>query len=126
MSVRGTLASRPQATEEEAEMFVRAARFEGIDPARVERDYEQFREMVRATEAPEGLPEDVFETLRGNVRRVMSFLDREEGTSLDLTFTDDAEGAQRVHEALDKLSPPEGAGRRTDFKIYEVLLDEQL
>jgi hypothetical protein len=107
-------------------MFVRAARFEGIDPARVEQDYEQFREMVRAQERPEGLPEDVFETLRGNVRRVMSLLDREAGTSLELTFTDDAEGAQRVHEALDRLTPPEGSGRRTDFKIYEVMLDEQL
>jgi hypothetical protein len=107
-------------------MHVRVARFEGIDPTRAERDYEQFREMVRAQERPESIPEDVFQTLRGNVRRVMSLLDREAGTSLDLTFTDDAESAQRVHEALDSLSPPEGSGKRTDVKIYELMLDEQL
>jgi hypothetical protein len=107
-------------------MHVRVARFEGIDPTRVERDYEQFREMVRAQERPEDFPEDVFETLRANVRRVMSLLDREAGTSLDLTFTDDAASAQQVHEALDRLTPPEGSGRRTDVKIYELMLDEQL
>jgi hypothetical protein len=107
-------------------MHVRVARFDGIDPARAERDYEQFREMVRAQERPESIPEEVFETLRGNVRRVMSLLDREAGTSLDLTFTDDAESAQRVHEALDRLTPPEGSGKRTDVKIYKLMLDEQL
>jgi hypothetical protein len=107
-------------------MHVRVARFEGIDVSRVEEDYERFREMVRADERPEFMPEEVFETLRDKVRRVVSLLDREAGASLDMTFADNAEDAQAVHEALDRLTPPEGSGRRTDVGIYEVMLDEQL
>jgi hypothetical protein len=107
-------------------MHVRVARFEGLDVSQVERDYEQFREMVRMRERPEGMSEDVFETLRDRVRRVMSLVDREAGVSLDLTFTDNAEDAQRVHEALDSLTPPEGSGRRTSVQTFELMVDEQL
>ena len=76
-------------------------------------------------ERPELMPEDVFETLRGRVRRVMSLADREAGVTLDLIFTDNAEDAQAVHEALDSLTPPEGTGRRTSVQIYELMLDKQ-
>ena len=107
-------------------MHVRVARFEGLDVSQVERDYEQFREMIHMRERPEGMPEDVFETLRDRVRRVMSMVDREAGVSLDLTFTDNAEDAQRVHEALDSLTPPEGSGRRTSVQTYELMVDEEL
>ena len=107
-------------------MHVRVARFEGVDVATIERDYTRYREMLRSGERPDFMPEEVFETLRSNVRRVVSLADRESATTLDLTFTDDAESARRVHEALDSLTPPEGSGRRTDVKTYEVVLDEQL
>jgi hypothetical protein len=107
-------------------MHVRVARFEGLNVSQVERDYEQFREMIRMRERPEEMPEDVFETLRTGVRRVMSMVDRDAGVSLDLTFTDNAEDAQAVHEALDSLTPPEGSGRRTEFGIYEIMIDETL
>jgi hypothetical protein len=107
-------------------MHVRVARFEGLDVSQVERDYEQFREMIRMRERPEGMAVDVFETLRDKVRRVVSIVDRDAGVSLDLTFTDNAEDAQAVHEALDSLTPPEGSGRRTDAAIYELMLDETL
>ena len=107
-------------------MYVRVARFEGLDVSQVERDYEQFREMVRMRERPEGMAEDVFETLRDKVRRVLSMVDREARVSLDLTFTDNAEDARRVHEALDSLTPPEGSGRRTSVETFELVLDEQL
>jgi hypothetical protein len=106
-------------------MYVRVARFDGVDPSRVDEDYARFREMVRAGERPEFMPEEVFETLRSSVRRITSLLDRGSDTALDLTFTDDAESARRVHEALDSLSPPEGSGRRSDVKTYELMLDEQ-
>jgi hypothetical protein len=107
-------------------MHVRVARFEGHDVARLEEDYEEFRKMLRQTERPDFMPEDVFETLRTSVRRVMSLADRETGVTLDLTFTDDAEAARRVHEALDSLTPPEGSGRRTSVDTFELMLDEQL
>ena len=107
-------------------MYVRAARFEGIDTANIDRDLEEFRKMLRTTEVPEGMSEETFETLRSGVKRVMSMVDREQGASLDLMFTDNAEDARRVHEVLDAMTPPEGAGRRTSVATYELLLDEQL
>jgi hypothetical protein len=107
-------------------MYVRVARFEGVDTSRLDEDYEAFRRMVRATERPEFMPEDVFETLRSRVRRVMSLADRDAGVTLDLTFTDNEDDALRVHQALDSLTPPEGAGRRTSVQTFELMLDEQL
>ena len=107
-------------------MHVRVARFEGIDPESMDEMYEQFRNMVRMEERPEMMPEDVFETLRSKVRRVLSVADRENGATVDMTFTDNAEDARQVHEALDSLSPPEGSGRRTSVATYEVMLDETL
>jgi hypothetical protein len=107
-------------------MHVRAARFEGIDTANIDRDIEELRKLVRMEERPEGMSEETFSTLRSGVKRMMSLVDREQGASLDLVFTDNAEDAQRVHEALDSLSPPEGAGRRTSVQTYELLMDEQL
>jgi hypothetical protein len=107
-------------------MYVRMARFEGIDVSRIEQDYEDFKRMLRSQERPEFMPEDVFETLRDKVRRVLSIADREAGVSIDFTFTDNEADARQVHEALDSLTPPEGSGRRTAVGTYELMLDEQL
>ena len=107
-------------------MHVRVARFEGIDTTNIDRDMEEFRKMVRMPERPEGMPEETFSTLKNGVKRMMSLVDREAGVSFDLAFTDNADDARRVHEALDSLSPPEGAGRRTSVQTFELLLDEQL
>jgi hypothetical protein len=107
-------------------MHVRVARFEGGDTSRLDQDYEDLRKMMRSPERHEDMPEEAWETLRGSVRRWVSLADRATGTSLDMAFTDSAEDAQRVHEALDSLTPPDTAGRRTSAEIYEVMLDEQL
>ncbi len=106
-------------------MHVRMARFEGVDVANIDSDMEEFRKMVRMDERPESMPEETFATLRDNVRRVMSLVDRDAGVSIDLTFTDDAEAAKKVHEALDSLSPPDTAGRRASVGTFELMLDEQ-
>jgi hypothetical protein len=82
--------------------------------------------MVRMEERPEGMSEEMFTTLRSGVKRVMSLVDRDAGVSLDLVFTGNADDAQRVHEALDGMSPPEGAGKRTSVQTFELLLDEDL
>ena len=107
-------------------MHVRVARFEGTNTDNLEQDMEEFRKMVRMQERPEWMPEETFTTLRDGVKRVMSLHDRETGVSLDLTFTESAEDARRVHEALDSLTPPDGAGKRTSVQTYELLMDEQL
>ena len=107
-------------------MHVRVARFEGVDSSRLDADYEEFRKMLRTTERPEFMSEEAFETLRSSVRRVMSFADRDAGVTLDLTFTDNAQDARRVHDVLDSLTPPEGSGRRASVQTFELMLDEQL
>ena len=107
-------------------MYVRVARFEGIDTTNIDRDMEEYRKMVRMAGRPEGMPEETYSTLKNGVTRMMSLVDREAGVSFDLAFTDNADDARRVHEALDSLSPPEGAGRRTSVQTFELLLDEQL
>jgi len=48
-------------------MHVRVARFEGLDASQVDRDYEQFRRMVRGEERPEFIPEETLATLRDRV-----------------------------------------------------------
>ena len=107
-------------------MHVRVARFEGIDTTNIDRDMEEFRKMVRMAERPEGMPEETYSTLKNGVKRMMSLVDREAGVSFDLAFTENADDARRVHEALDSLSPPDGAGRRTSVQTFELMLDEQL
>jgi hypothetical protein len=108
-------------------MYVRMARFEGIDVSTLDEDYEHFRRMVRGEQqAPDWMPAETIETLRSRVRRVMSLVDREGAVTIDLTFTDNEEDARLVHEALDSLSPPDGAGRRASVQTYELAVDEQL
>ena len=107
-------------------MHVRVARFEGIDTTNIDRDMEEFRKMVHMQERLEGMPEETYSTLKNGVKRMMSLVDRDAGVSFDLAFTDNADDARRVHEALDSLSPPEGAGRRTSVQTFELMLDEQL
>jgi hypothetical protein len=107
-------------------MFVRVARFEGVDTGNIDEEIEKFRQMVRMQERPEGMSDDAFTTLRDGVKRVMSLVDREGGATLDFMFADNAQDAQRIHEVLDAMSPPDGAGKRTSVHIYELLLDEQL
>jgi hypothetical protein len=115
-----------EATTRGDEVYVRAARFEGIDTANIDRDIEELRKMVRMEERPEGMSEETFATLKAGVKRMMSLVDRDAGASLDLVFTANADDAKRVHEALDSLTPPEGAGKRTSVQTFELLLDEDL
>jgi hypothetical protein len=107
-------------------VFVRVARFEGLDTSNLEADMERFRQMVRMEERPEGMDEQVFQTLRDGVKRFIAVVDRERGVSLDLAFTATEDDARRAHEALDSRTPPEGAGRRTNVETYELMVDEQL
>jgi hypothetical protein len=107
-------------------MHVRMAKFEGVDVSKIEEDYARYRKMLRTNERPDFISEEVFETLRDRIRRVLSLADREAGVTIDLTFTDNAEDARLVHEALDSLTPPEGSGRRSSVGTYELMLDEQL
>lgn len=107
-------------------MYVRVARFDGVDPASIDRDMAQFREIVRLEAAPPGMSAETFAMLRDSVTRVISAADRQAGATIDLIFTETEEDARRVHDALDAMSPPDTAGRRSSVGVFEVLVDEQV
>lgn len=107
-------------------MYARIARFEGGDPAAIDAQLDEMRQQIggsRAGELPAGAPDEA-RVLMETVRRVMQLVDRESGTSLGITFCETKEDLQRADEALNRMSPNEGGGRRTSVETYEVGLDE--
>jgi hypothetical protein len=110
-------------------MYVRIARFEGVDAQRIDAFEDELRgqiDAMRRGEQAEGVPESSASALRQHVTRVMDLADRDAATTMALVFCDSEEGAKRVDEALDAMSPGEGGGQRTSAEIYEVVLDESL
>jgi hypothetical protein len=108
-------------------MYVRVARFEGVDSSRAEAMVEEMRgqmDAMRRGETPEGIPAESIAALRDDIARGMSLLDRQEGVSLFLAFADDEAAMGRVDAALNAMSPGEGGGGRSAVETYEVLLDE--
>jgi hypothetical protein len=108
-------------------MYARIARFEGLEPGRIDQQVAEIKGQIdqsRASgEVPPGAPEQV-RTLMETVKRVVQFADREHGTALGIVFCDTEEDVRRADAALNEMSPGEGAGQRTGVEIYEVLLDE--
>ena len=94
-------------------MFARIARFEG---GASDSMVDQVREDVAAGPPP-GLED---------ATGIWLLADRERGTSLGIVFFADEEGLRRGDEALNAMSPGEGAGRRSTVEIYEVLVREEL
>lgn len=108
-------------------MYVRIARFEGVEPGGIDRQAEELRAALgaaRAGRVPEGIPEVAFRTLSENTTRVVAVASRTDGVILDLVFTETEDELQAVHEVLDTMSPAQGTGRRVSVERYEVLADE--
>lgn len=108
-------------------MYVRIARFEGVDAGSVDAMLEEMRGQmaaIRRGETPEGIPAEAVPVLRDDVARGVNLLDRERGVSLFLAFADDEESLRRVDATLNAMSPGEGGGGRTGVEMYEVVLDE--
>jgi hypothetical protein len=110
-------------------MYVRVARFEGIDPSRIDESVADRKRQMDAArssgELPEGAPEQV-RTLMETVKRAVEMVDRDAGTSVVMMFCATADDARRADAALDEMSPETGEGRRTSSEILEVVLDEEL
>lgn len=108
-------------------MYARIARFEGLDPSRIDEGVAEMKRQIdegrTSGELPAGAPEQV-RTLMQTVKRIAQFADRESGTVLGLTFCETEEDMGRADAALNEMSPGQGQGRRTSVEIYEVLLDE--
>ena len=110
-------------------MYVRIARFEGVEPGGIDRQAEELQaalDAARAGRMPEGIPEAPFRALAEHTTRVVAVASRTHGVILDLVFTETQDELQAVHEALDAMSPASGAGHRVSVERYEVLADETL
>lgn len=106
-------------------MYVRIARFEGLDSSRIDAqvaDMERQMEAARSGELPPDAPEQV-QTLVATIKRVIQLVDRESGTALGVVFCATEEDMRRADAALNEMSPGEGEGRRTGVEIFQVALD---
>jgi hypothetical protein len=108
-------------------MYARIARFEGLDTSRIDADIADMKQQMdagRSGELPEGAPVEA-QQLMETVTRWVQLVDRDKGTAVGIAFCASEDDARRADEALNAMSPPEGAGRRLGAaEIYEVVLDE--
>ena len=107
-------------------MYARIARFEGGDPAVIEQQITEMRsqlESAKAGEMPAEAPEEA-RTLMETVTRVLQFVDRETATQVGIIFCETEDEMRRAHDALNRMSPGEGGGRRTGVDIFEVAIDQ--
>ena len=98
-------------------MFVRIARFEGGDPAKVDETISGVRSKMDEGPRPPGLED---------ARRSMMLVDRKAGAGLGLTFFDTEDAMRRGDETLNQMTPPgDVTGRRTSVEMYEVAIDRE-
>jgi hypothetical protein len=108
-------------------MYARVARFEGLDPSRIDEQVAEMKQQMaagRTGELPEGAPEEA-RTLMETVTRWVQLVDRDKRTAVGIAFSESEESVRRADEALNTMSPGRGQGRRTGAaEIYEVVIDE--
>ena len=107
-------------------MYVRAARFEGMDASQIDEEIAELRRQVEASaggEMPEGAPPEA-KVLMETIVRFVQLVDRESGTSLALSFCRTEDDLRRADEALNAMTPPAGGGRRTSVDHFEVAIDQ--
>lgn len=117
-------------------MYARLTRFEGSDPATLQREIDGMRsqmETALSDEAVDGMAEQVrgrferdeVERLLKSIRRTLLLTDAARGSSAMLVFCDSEEDVRRLDELFDAMSPGEGGGKRQSVDIYEVAIDQR-
>ena len=105
-------------------MHVRIARFEGGDVGSIDEQIAEMRRQMQSGELPPDAPAEL-QTLMETVNRFVQLVDRDNGVTLSLAFSNSADDMRRADEALNAMSPPSDAmGRRTTVEMYEVALDQ--
>jgi hypothetical protein len=106
-------------------MYARIARFEGGDPGAVDEQLAEMRQQLEGARSgvPAEAPEEV-RTLMDTVARFMQLVDRESATFVGITFCETEDEMRRADQALNAMSPGEGAGGRTAVDIFEVAIDQ--
>ena len=107
-------------------MFVRVARFEGIDTSKVDEQVGEMKRQIDATRAGDVPPEmaEFVEKMQGVVKRFYQLVDRQNGVTVGMTICETEEDVRTADSVLNEMTPPEGSGRRTSVELYEVVLDE--
>ena len=117
-------------------MFARVTRFEGSDPAVLERETESMRAQIERGLTDESIDQmagqvkgqferDEVERLLKSITRTVLLTDAARGSSAMLVFCDNEDDVRRLDELFDAMSPGEGGGKRQSADIYEVAIDKQ-
>jgi hypothetical protein len=107
-------------------MYARLARFEGSDPAVLEREIEEMRKQIQsgAEDQSGQIDQTQMAWLRETIKRTVVLVDRDKGSSAMLVVCDSEEDIRRIDEMFNQMSPPdEGGGKRQSVDIYEVAID---
>ena len=100
-------------------MWVRIARFENTEGNWDERIEEVGRRMRGESEG--GPPPE----MRALVKRAMMLVDRENGRGAGFQFAETEEDLRKIDEAMNRMSPPTGGGKRSSVEMYEIAVDVQ-
>ena len=110
-------------------MYVRMARFEGADPAELERQLEMMRrpmDEMTADESGQGPNREQMEWLGKVTKRMLVLADKDKGSSAMLVFVDSKDDVRKMDEMMNAMSPGTGGGKRASADIYEVAIDRQM
>lgn len=109
-------------------MYVRIARFEGMDPSRIDDQIDGIRRQIEEGRRRLGGAEMTRVEVEGvkAIDRVLMLVDRESGRGANLVFCATEDDLERAHAFLDNLTPAQGEGYRISVDMYEVAIDERL
>ena len=105
-------------------MYARVVRFEGGDPAALDKETEAIGRDIDA--AKRGEPGTHSEELVKTVSRMVALVDHKSGSSAMIIFCDTKEDLLRVDRTFDAMTPSTDTGRRVSVDLYEVALDETI
>ena len=116
-------------------MYARVTRFEGSDPAVLERELAGMREQMKAGLTDDAITE-IAEQVKGqferdevarllrSIKRTVVLTDSANGRSAMVLFCDHEDDVRSVDRLFDAMSPGEGGGKRQSADIYEVAIDQ--
>ena len=110
-------------------MYVRMARFEGAEPAALERELATMRQQMEGGEAGEGGQgpnAEQMQYLSQVVKRMLVLADIDQGSSAMLVFVDSEDDARKIDEMFGQMSPGGEGGKRASADIYEVKIDREM
>ena len=104
-------------------MYARIARFEGGDPAALDKETEEIGRDIEAAKRGEPGSQHSEELVK-TVSRILALVDRKSGNSAVIAFCETEEDLRKADRIFDSMTPSADTGRRVSVDLYEVALDE--